>query len=391
MALVPKETYSAWFSRTSWPYKHFSYLFENPLWSKSVPKGFSLCPYIWLAIFSLLIFRPFVFLTLGVGRGVKALRLGRLMSYSDRFFDWMFRMEDGLPVLSTILGLSTFSMCIGAMIIFVSMAVACWTAGVFAAFTLPFILLVTLLFCLNYANKHDRDRCPVEIYVRVIALLCVICAFVFQPAGALYSFVHLPLAALAGIGHAIAAATTAIWHGIVVTAQWLVTGAWNLRWTLLWAGVGVVILALYGWFGGRLVTFEPKYDNTKAWAERRRQFAEWLHINDEIDGGWNKRNESWYMRFLDRLGGWADKFLTNWNPHEPIPDEIRLKIHEAWRAEQERQRLWDERCRRMTNSLAKLLAPLTWVTHQIKVCCSYFYAVAKGRKKSMCPYEQFYD
>lgn len=57
--LVKKSIVEAWYQRDSWVYRNFSYLFENPLWNKNVPGGFSVCPYFWLSIFSLLVFRPF--------------------------------------------------------------------------------------------------------------------------------------------------------------------------------------------------------------------------------------------------------------------------------------------------------------------------------------------
>jgi hypothetical protein len=58
--LVSENIVKRWYQRDSWVYKHFSYLFSNPIWKKRVPQGFSVCPYFWMAIFSMLIFRPLV-------------------------------------------------------------------------------------------------------------------------------------------------------------------------------------------------------------------------------------------------------------------------------------------------------------------------------------------
>ena len=60
MAFVPKTKIDEWFDESSWVFKGFSYLFQNPLWKKDVPGGFSLCPYYWLALFSICIFRPII-------------------------------------------------------------------------------------------------------------------------------------------------------------------------------------------------------------------------------------------------------------------------------------------------------------------------------------------
>jgi hypothetical protein len=62
--LVKRSIVEQWYKTNSWVYKNFSYLFQNPLWDVNIPKGFSVCPYFWLSIFSILIFKPFVmFLT----------------------------------------------------------------------------------------------------------------------------------------------------------------------------------------------------------------------------------------------------------------------------------------------------------------------------------------
>lgn len=58
--LVKESIVKSWYQRNSWVYQQFSYLFQNPLWDKDVPNGFSVCPYFWLSLFSFFIFRPLV-------------------------------------------------------------------------------------------------------------------------------------------------------------------------------------------------------------------------------------------------------------------------------------------------------------------------------------------
>lgn len=61
MAFVSTDCIDKWFTKDSWVYKNFEYLFRNKLWYKSrLPQGFSLCPYFWMAMFSLCIFKPIV-------------------------------------------------------------------------------------------------------------------------------------------------------------------------------------------------------------------------------------------------------------------------------------------------------------------------------------------
>lgn len=58
--LVKEEIVDSWYNKNSKVYKHFSFLFVNPLWAKPVPTGFSVCPYFWLAVVSFCVVRPLV-------------------------------------------------------------------------------------------------------------------------------------------------------------------------------------------------------------------------------------------------------------------------------------------------------------------------------------------
>lgn len=58
--LVPEHLVKQWFKPSSRVYQNFSYLFQNPLWNKPLPKGFTVCPYFWLSMFSMFIFRPII-------------------------------------------------------------------------------------------------------------------------------------------------------------------------------------------------------------------------------------------------------------------------------------------------------------------------------------------
>lgn len=58
--LIKRSIVENWYQRDSWVYKNFAYLFQNSIWNKDIPRGFSVCPYFWLSLFSLVIFRPFI-------------------------------------------------------------------------------------------------------------------------------------------------------------------------------------------------------------------------------------------------------------------------------------------------------------------------------------------
>ena len=59
--LITETLAEKWYRTDSWVYKNFSYLYQNKLWKKKIPNGYSVCPYFWLSLFSLFIIRPFVF------------------------------------------------------------------------------------------------------------------------------------------------------------------------------------------------------------------------------------------------------------------------------------------------------------------------------------------
>ena len=50
MALVKEEVYTKWLKKDHWIYRQFSYIFNNQIWQKDVPKGYPLCVYFWTSI-----------------------------------------------------------------------------------------------------------------------------------------------------------------------------------------------------------------------------------------------------------------------------------------------------------------------------------------------------
>ena len=51
---------------------------------KDIPRGFSLCPYFWLAMFSMAFLRPFIGVLLLIKCAVKMLRLTRIIKFTDK-------------------------------------------------------------------------------------------------------------------------------------------------------------------------------------------------------------------------------------------------------------------------------------------------------------------
>ncbi len=267
MPLVPSNIVSAWYARSSWVYQNFAFLFVNPLWTTKVPNGFSLCPFFWFAMFSFIVFRPLVYLTLGLGAIVKTLRLQRLLAWTDS----LLPLERPAPGLPTVVLMCLLAMAGLVLSVIVKGAINCWVAGVFGAFALPAVLLTTLVTTgIYYAcTKNDHDRCKVEVYLRVVTGLCLISAVVFHPAYAYESFVQLPLDALAGV-----------WHGLSVAALWMVHllwggAVWTWRFTP-WVLAFTVIVGGYGWASMRLMRTPVTGTTveTVTAAERKRRLKE---------------------------------------------------------------------------------------------------------------------
>lgn len=91
--LVKKSIVEKWYQTDSWVYKNFAYLFQNPLWDNNIPSGFSVCPYFWLNIFSLFIFRPFVVFPLNYLIIPLIKWIGSPAVKFDKFLGKLFRLD----------------------------------------------------------------------------------------------------------------------------------------------------------------------------------------------------------------------------------------------------------------------------------------------------------
>src|SRR5262245_39921449 len=94
--LVSENVVRQWYLKDSWVYKNFSYLFQNPLWTKDIPKGFSVCPYFWLSLLSFFILRPLVLMLTCVIGPLFLTLFGRPFMGFDRWVQrWMRRIFVG--------------------------------------------------------------------------------------------------------------------------------------------------------------------------------------------------------------------------------------------------------------------------------------------------------
>jgi len=185
MSLVSEECLNEWRMRNSWVYINFAYLFSNKIWKLRIPSGFSACPYFWVALFSMLVFKPVLEpVLLGLGSVIKViLKLGGApfvwwdKYVGDKFADSLgFYNQKGIGLAITGLVLCILSLAIialGATCHFYRFLAAIgpqWTALFWYVAVNFGCMIPTSIYIAR--NKHNDNRCKVEWY----NLVCFIIA-----------------------------------------------------------------------------------------------------------------------------------------------------------------------------------------------------------------------
>ncbi len=262
--LVKREIVQAWYVKTHPIYKAFAFLFQNPFWKKEVPRGFTVCPFFWMAMFSFFIFRPvLVLLVIPFTKLVKI--LGTPGAKFDRFIRRVFKLSDSLaPGLPTLLFVaSCAAITFGGLILW---EIAQWyltsiapnrelTLIFWSAASYPAVLSAVAL----YKRKHAYpDRCHVEVYTYIWAVVIIGVCLVFAN--------NELVSALKWFWSGIAFVLSAIWGGlssgfttaiswIVVAIKWCAVFVWNflsycpkgmVPYTPWWAYL-VVVFGGLGW------------------------------------------------------------------------------------------------------------------------------------------------
>lgn len=126
MPLVPLKHIERWYQTDHPIYRQFAYIYQNPLWNRRIPRGMPVCPYFWLAIFSMFLLRPFVWTCLAVRWFVKKAKLGRIVSWTDRIALRLLGFRDDID--GYIVGGPTF------LVISISIIGSCLLYGLFIIF-----------------------------------------------------------------------------------------------------------------------------------------------------------------------------------------------------------------------------------------------------------------
>ena len=113
--LIPEHIVEQWYVKTHPIYKSFAFIFQNPLWQKRVPQGFSVCPYFWMSVLSFLLLRPMVYAITGIALpliklgGKPAKSVDRWLTNVLTFFFPDQPFKDGGAGILALLGSIAFS------------------------------------------------------------------------------------------------------------------------------------------------------------------------------------------------------------------------------------------------------------------------------------------
>jgi len=258
--LVKKSIVEKWYHRDSFVYRNFCYLFVNPLWEKRIPEGFTVCPYFWMSMFSLLIFRPFFvapikYIVLPIINAIgkpahaadkaiyNAIKSIEFLAIDRDYFkgSGFFLVFIGL-LLCAAITLIGFVLVGIAIMAYVTLATT--NLGVFTFYSMLSFAILFGIICLH--KLFTKTKCKTMYYLVVWAVIFAISAFVFVPT---------ETAAIIGnvassIGHVFASIAIGIWSGIVASSIFL--WAWT-KFIFLWKPIAAFMLPWWSYIVGLTV------------------------------------------------------------------------------------------------------------------------------------------
>lgn len=320
--LVKRSIVERWYQTDSWVYRNFSFLFKNPLWSKQVPAGFSVCPYFWLSLFSFFIFKPFFVAPIHYGirpilrlfgkpaaaiDGLCRKLLTKIIGDSSKF------EVPGISIFATLL-LTALVTCVGVLLTFgVIKLVALYaylqgfSAGIFAFWSgLSFIVMWITLGIHKGVTNTD---CKTMNYLWVWLVLFLVSCSIFVPT----EIISIITSFASGIGIIAKSVGVVIWKGICYCGTGIAIGAtwigkmfmFLLNWKL-WAFLvcPLVVITVIGWLGDKVLSFLD-----------RKQKDNLLQVNPQEL--YAQYRESWISLFIRIL--MASSYWKNGDIFENLP------------------------------------------------------------------------
>ena len=237
--LVKKSIVEKWYQTDSWVYKNFAYLFQNPLWQKKIPSGFSVCPYFWLSAIASPLLR--IFLVFPIQYLIRPI-LKKLGAPATALDTWLFNTLHrfgigpdtysngtgfglGILVTATIAGIVCLSGIAIHELVKTYPILTSTHFGMFAFWSLmSFCALVSGILSHKVFAKSE---CKTTAYLYVWSALFVIGMFVFIPTELFHAFAVV----FTSIGDGLKLIGHGLWVAITFLAKWGWFG-------LMWAPIG---------------------------------------------------------------------------------------------------------------------------------------------------------
>lgn len=429
MPLVATNTIDIWYRKDSWVYKNFAYLFQNQLWQKDVPSGFSLCPYFWLALFSMTLFRVFVGVVLTVQLIFKP--FGGLLSKIDRFVQHDLsafqhvRVTGGPTVLATVVT-------VGVLAVLGLFGTAIWELFAFynsfdglVTLITPLVVGTVAIITGVYRSANPRSDCKVEVYSRIVTLAGLAVAYYFHPADmievvqAAWYFVGIALSEIWGF---ILSIPGGIWFGIKYVAvggfdyiATFFTGA-AVKLGSIWIIIGGITLAITylasRWFPAeKFISDEEEEVRKREEANRILRAIELIadsaYYRHESTDGKDRNKKEWASFIRDNVPeavALVHQFIKTQERFDSAAFEalaeraIQAALdtnRELTKLAEECERARNQKCKAVTDGLAKawstFTGPFVWFGKQAWTFLCLLWELIRAKKTGACPYLKFKD
>jgi hypothetical protein len=427
MPLVPTSIIQQWYRRDHPIYRSFAFLFENPLWSKAIPKGFTICPFFWLATLSFFVVRPFVYVVVGLRTILRWMDIGGYLKKTITFTDKT--VAKIVPLLNVD---DFFFPTFGAVMFSFMIAMFCYGgwqlasnyihAQAISLLLIPLALAITLIVCVPHKGTcntavYTRIATPIAVaavwYLHTSEFATVVHAvFVLAPKGIVHHLSSLGMQvfnifrnAFFTLGHDISHGFTWLFHALVdmVMACAVTIGA-------------LIVFAIVGYFFMKLekikkpATKTVEKDNKIILLDHAvAVLAKYIWERDDV----TNISQYSYAKLIAKMPE-VKVFVNRDNlcdttqvqAFEKIAREkgaiLHAEIQANLRMQEIRQAHKDAMCKAVTSKLALILEPFAivfsfvfkWIKKivlNIAIFFVYMWTLVKARKQGACPYFKFTD
>ena len=259
---VSEDKIDKWFDpkENSWVYRGFKFWFQNPLWNKKIPVGFSLCPYFHMAVISWVIFMPvfyFIIFPLTIAcKGFIHITGGSLSKIDKKLFYSLWGTDDKYHIGKGF-AISLFLTFLLAVFLFFSGAVLhliynAWMVLPSLWFRIQvfggIVILFSLLFSLPYQCKHRGSKCkplyylPFVMAIYMLALGLIDSSLLKEGLTSLILFPGLLYSLLVSLSQPIGSGFSFLFARLELGLSWAVNTSLLGIAPIIWFGLATVVL-----------------------------------------------------------------------------------------------------------------------------------------------------